>query len=91
MLSKRSLVVLLLFSSVPAMAQQNIATPDKHPYVDSAGGRESHQPIASAKVNEARVYDFYQRQADYYLAMSPGERPDILPAFPGLDAGKHGH
>ena len=91
MLSHRIFAVILLACAVPAAAQQNIATPEKHPYVDPSGGRGSHRPIADAKVNEARVYDFYQRQADYYMATSPGELPEILPAFPGLDAGKHGH
>ncbi|MFT4549004.1 MAG: azurin [Verrucomicrobiales bacterium] len=91
MLIKKFFTAFLLAAAVPAGAQQNIATPEKHPYVDPAAGRETHQPIASHKVNEARVYDFYQRQADYYMAMSPGEVPEILPAFPGLDAGKHGH
>ena len=91
MLSRPIFATILLTTAAPVFAQQNIATPEKHPYVDPAGGRDSHQPIASAKVNEARVYDFYQRQADYYLAKSPGDVPEILPAFPGLDAGKHGH
>lgn len=84
-------MALLLLSAVDARCEQNIARPEIHPYVDPAGGRESHQPIASQLVNEARVYDFYQRQADYYLPISAGELPKILPAFPGLDAGKHGH
>ena len=89
MTTRLCLTALLLCAS--ASAEPNVAKPDKHPYVDPAGGRETHQPIASHKVNEARVYDFYQRQADYYMAMSPGEIPEILPAFPGLDAGLHGH
>ena len=66
----------------------NVASPDKHPYADTAGGRESHR-LANETVNGARLYDFYQRQADYYMATS--ERPKILPAFPGLDSGQHGH
>ena len=74
-----------------AEKSQNIAKPEVDPYVDPAGSRASHEPIADFKVNEARVYDFYQRQADYYMAMSPEELPKILPAFPGLDAGKFGH
>ena len=86
---KLPLTLAFLCAPALAQAQQNVATPEKHSYVDPAGNRESHQPIASHKVNEFRVYDFYQRQADYYLAGS--EIPEILPAFPGLDAGKHGH
>ena len=41
-------------------------------------------------MNEARVYDFYQRQADYYME-NPNLTPKIIPAYPGLDAGLHGH
>ena len=50
----------------------NVAKAEQHPYVDAAGGREGYQ-LAGEKVNEARVYDFYQRQADYYMAK--GEVP----------------
>ena len=70
-------------------AKLNIAKPDIHPYVDPKGGRENHE-YTDKKVNEARVYDFYQRQADYYMA-NPDKIPDILPSYPGLDAGLHGH
>jgi azurin len=70
-------------------AALNIAKPDIHPYVDPSGGRENHD-YTDQKVNEARVYDFYQRQADYYMA-NPDKIPDILPSYPGLDAGLHGH
>lgn len=66
----------------------NIATPDQHPYVDPAGSRGEHMNT-DFEVNEARVYDFYQRQADYY--MSEERKPSLVPAFPGLDAGLHGH
>jgi azurin len=59
------------------------------PYFDSASGRDGYR-LASEKVNEARLYDFYSRQADYYLA-NPDKIPDIIPAYPGLDGGKHGH
>ncbi|MGJ8723356.1 MAG: DUF6797 domain-containing protein [Roseibacillus sp.] len=67
-----------------------VANPQAHPYAEAGGHRESYEH-ADAKVNEARVYGFYQRQADYYLAMPPEERPTLLPAFPGLDGGLHGH
>ncbi|MEM9281036.1 MAG: DUF6797 domain-containing protein [Verrucomicrobiota bacterium] len=66
----------------------NIANPDTHPYVTAAAGREGREH-AEALVNEARVYGFYGRQADHYMA---GEaRPKLVAAFPGLDAGVHGH
>ncbi len=67
----------------------NIATPEKHPFADPEGGREGYQ-LSNQRVNEARLYQFYQRQADYYMA-HPEKTPDILPAFPGLDGGKYGH
>ena len=66
----------------------NLARRGEHPYVEPSGNRQAH-PLAGETVNETRVYDFYQRQADYYMAGAT--MPDILPAFPGLDAGEHGH
>ena len=84
------LCFLILSICGSALAEQNVAKPKEHPYADPAGGREGYA-LAKQKVNEARLYDFYQRQADYYMAMSPGARPAILPAYPGLDAGLHGH
>ncbi|MDA0751333.1 MAG: plastocyanin/azurin family copper-binding protein [Verrucomicrobia bacterium] len=77
--------------SIPATQAQesNLATPSKHPYANPALGRESYQ-LSTETVNEARLYDFYQRQADYYMK-HPDEMPEILPAYPGLDAGQHGH
>ena len=67
----------------------NVATPDKHPYVVPSEGRAPYS-LSGEMVNEARVYDFYQRQADYYMA-NPDKVPEIIPAYPGLDAGLHGH
>ena len=67
----------------------NLATAGKYPYSDAQSGRESYQ-LADETVNEARVYDFYQRQADYYMA-HPDKIPAVIPAFPGLDGGLHGH
>ncbi len=85
-----SLSAVLLASLVSAKEHNhlNIATPDEHPFVDPAGNREGHLN-ADIEVNESRVYDFYQRQADFY--MGDERRPAIVPAFPGLDAGLHGH
>jgi len=67
----------------------NVATPDQHPYVVPSEGRTPYS-LAKETVNEARVYDFYQRQADYYMA-NPDKIPEVIPAYPGLDAGLHGH
>ncbi len=45
-------------------------------------------PNWKAFVNRERVYDFYSKEADFFLT-----RPEarILPAFPELDGGNHGH
>lgn len=77
----------LLILTVPQLRAE-VANPDKHPYASTAGGRENYK-LSNHKVNEARLYDFYARQADYYMQQS--EVPRLLPAFPGLDAAKHGH
>lgn len=71
-----------------AESKLNIADPETHPYVDPKGHREKFR-FSEEKVNEFRVYDFYRRQAEYYLKQ--GKTEGIIPAFPGLDAGKHGH
>ena len=84
-----SILPFILTIGIANGANLNVAKPDKHPYVDPAGGRGNHE-YTDQKVNEARVYDFYQRQADYYMA-NPNKTPDILPSYPGLDAGLHGH
>lgn len=82
------LLLLLVALIVPAFAQ-NVAKPGIHPYADTKGGRERWQH-SGATVNEARLYDFYQRQADFYMA-NPDKIPAVIPAHPGLDGGKHGH
>ena len=78
-----------LSSSVLLSNALNIATAGKYPYSDPENGREEYE-LAGENTNEARVYDFYQRQADYYMA-NPDKVPEIIPAFPGLDGGLHGH
>ena len=67
-----------------------VASPNKHSYADPALDRENFIH-AKAPVNKFRLYNFYQRQADYYMAMPQSDLPKLLPAFPGLDAGKAGH
>lgn len=69
--------------------EANLADPAKHPYADPLKGRASYE-LSEETVNEARLYEFYQRQADFYMA-HPDQMPDVLPAYPGLDAGQHGH
>jgi azurin len=83
-----SFVFLGLVASV--FGESNVAKPKEHSYADPAGGRVGYA-LAGEMVNEVRLYDFYQRQADFYMAAAAGEVPEILPAYPGLDAGLHGH
>lgn len=42
-----------------------------------------------APVNRDRVYDFYPKEAEFF--MKQATLPPLLPAFPGLDGGKQGH
>jgi len=86
----KCLATFVLMSMPATHAQEgNLATPSKHPYANPAFGRESYQ-LSTETVNEARLYEFYQRQADFYME-HPDQMPEILPAYPGLDAGQHGH
>ncbi|MGJ8695277.1 MAG: DUF6797 domain-containing protein [Verrucomicrobiaceae bacterium] len=94
MSSSRLLSLALAFSSticgtLSAQESGGAAKPDLHPYADPKGGRDGYQ-LADKTVNEARLYDFYQRQADFFMASS-GPVPETIPAYPGLDAGLHGH
>ena len=49
----------------------------------------NESPSWNAPVNRDRVYDFYAKQARYFLAQNP--RPQLVQEFPGLDGGKQGH
>jgi len=80
--------MLLSLGRTYAQEPLNLASPEKHSYIEIEGNRDVHA-FTDAEVNEGRVYDFYQRQADYYMKQE--SFPEILPAFPGLDAGLHGH
>ena len=82
---------LLFLFTLPLQAQPlgGPAKPDFHPYCDPKGGRENYE-LANHTVNEARLYDFYQRQADYYMA-NPDQLTETIPSYPGLDAALHGH
>ncbi len=84
-------LALLLSISFPCLAQNkgNIATFKNHPYANTSEGRDNYR-LSGKTVNEARLYDFYQRQADFYMSSS-NTVPEILPAYPGLDGGAHGH
>ncbi|MDE0594078.1 MAG: plastocyanin/azurin family copper-binding protein [Roseibacillus sp.] len=83
-----SILLPLVLLLLPASAQ--VADPAKHSYADSQGDRDTFD-LAGETVNEARLYNFYQRQADHYMAMAREDLPELLPAYPGLDGGQHGH
>lgn len=87
--SLASAFLLTSFVTGDAKNKHNVADSSKHPYADPKGGRENHR-LTDASCNQFRIYDFYQRQADYYLK-HPDKLPEIIPAFPGLDGGKYGH
>ena len=85
------ILFLMLFAPLQLMAQTealNVADPFIHSYADPAGEREAHR-YSDHPINEFRLYDFYQRQADYYI--ETGEVPEIIPAYPGMEAGINGH
>ena len=88
-MKRRLLPLLLTLASLTGSSAQNVAKGDLHPYADTGQGRE-RWTLANEPVNEARLYDFYQRQADYYMA-HPDKLPDVIPAHPGLDGGNYGH
>jgi len=46
-------------------------------------------PNLSQPVNRDRLYDFYQKEAEYFRQQE--EVPPLLPPFPGLDGGPFGH
>src|SRR5260370_1283940 len=48
-----------------------------------------HWPGWQHPVNRDRLYDYYARQADYF--MKQASVPRLLPEFPGLDGPKFGH
>ena len=87
-----SSIALVLTIASPLRAQRdappNVAAPEIYPYSDPASNRESHR-YADHSINEFRLYDFYARQADYYL--ENGNVPEIIPAYPGMEAGINGH
>ncbi|MFO0961114.1 MAG: plastocyanin/azurin family copper-binding protein [Isosphaeraceae bacterium] len=51
--------------------------------------RPERWPNRLARVNRDRIYDFYAKEADFFSRVSPC--PPLLPPYPGLDGGTHGH
>jgi len=61
------------------------------PHFQTSIGREGHR-FESAPINKFRLYDFYARQAAYYLGQGEAAAaPDFLLPFPGLQGGRQGH
>lgn len=56
---------------------------------DRAPLRPADHPYWRENVNRDRVYDFYAKEAEYYLHQS--KLPRVVPPYPGLDGGKFGH
>ena len=46
-------------------------------------------PLHTHPINRDRIYDFYAKEARDFAASA--EKPELLPAFPGLDGGRSGH
>ena len=60
---------LLIFCSIFLLFSRNIASPSRHPY-------------AKIKKNNDKLYNFYAKQADYYIAKEFRSYKKILPAYP---------
>ena len=82
------LVLLCPFQLLAQSESPNVADPAIYSYANPAEGREGHR-YSDHPINEFRLYDFYQRQADYYIETV--EDPEIIPAYPGMEAGLNGH
>ncbi len=89
-LTNISLISAISATFITGVFAQNIAKPETHPYAKASGEREAWA-LSSEGPNKSRIYDFYRRQAEYYLSLPEEEIPKIIPAFPGLDGGKFGH
>jgi hypothetical protein len=57
-------------------------------YFQTSLGREGHR-FAGAPINQYTLYDFYDRQAAFYLKQP--SIPELLPPYPGLQGGRQGH
>jgi len=56
---------------------------------DRAPLQPDRWPNWQQPVNRERVYDYYAKEAEYFRKQSPV--PLLLPPYPGLDGGAHGH
>jgi putative heme-binding domain-containing protein len=62
--------------------------PASFPY-DRAPLRPEEWPNRLHRVNRDRLYDFYQKEAEYFRTRP--DVPSLLPPYPGLDGGTLGH
>jgi hypothetical protein len=59
------------------------------PHFQTSLGRETHR-FEKHPNNAYQLYDFYARQAQYYLNGTEAAKPLLLP-YPGLEGGRRGH
>jgi putative heme-binding domain-containing protein len=90
---QRDLIRFLLERNGPAGASgagllHHAASPAEFPY-DRAPLHPEQWPSWQLPVNRDRLYDFYAKEAEYFLKQK--ELPALLPFFPGLDGGRLGH
>lgn len=74
-------------AAVTAMAHQPHAAAT-FPF-DRAPLHPEARPNWQQPVNRERIYDYYAKEAEYFRKQSP--LPMLLPPYPGLDGGSHGH
>ena len=59
------------------------------PHFQTSLGRENHR-FEKHPINAYQLYDFYARQAQYYLSGAAEAKPLLLP-YTGLEGGRRGH
>jgi type 1 glutamine amidotransferase len=52
--------------------------------------RSAHPDYRRA-MNATRLYDFYAKEAEYFMRLPHAERPALFAAFPGMEGGRFGH
>jgi len=87
------LVRFLMDLGKPGNAANSLVKPQPHGAAsfpcDCAPLHPDRWPNWQAPVNRERIYDFYAKEAEFFRAQNPV--PLLLPQFPGLDGGSHGH
>lgn len=84
---------MLMIACSPALAdygeQPLRGSLNDKPHFQTSLGREKHR-FEKHPNNAYQLYDFYARQAQYYLNGSEAPKPLLLP-YPGLEGGRRGH